>query len=151
MWRSRQEWMWSCIWSISYIELRMWNHNCEDHSLLDFASAVQYINVFLFRRPRGIWKTNLTVGWWQFERSNLQKFKCLSGPGGGEVKVSSWSAYYLKITVSSLKLCSPLFRGGRNAECGVIEPVGPSRIVSASKATKGEWPWQAIVAYKRGG
>ena len=44
-----------------------------------------------------------------------------------------------------------MFTGGRNAECGVTEPVGPSRILTASKATKGEWPWQAIVAYKGGG
>ena len=75
--------MWSNIWNVSYIELRIWNqvssdhsrslkksevqtplkswlfqasirnclncvHNCDDHSLLDFKSAVQYMKHFIY-------------------------------------------------------------------------------------------------------
>lgn len=44
--------MWSDIWNISYIEVRIWNQlsydDRYDHSSIDFISAVQYMKDFTY-------------------------------------------------------------------------------------------------------
>ena len=94
--------MWSDIWNVSYLELRVWN-NFYDHSLLDFKSAVQYMKHFIYHFtviPRGLIRThkwpaaNVSGFITQLVRASHRYHKVT---GSNPVEVLTFSGFYTQL------------------------------------------------------